>query len=223
MIKAIIYKEWLKTRYFVAFIVLVGLAIHIYSFLTIGHSFRNTGRAELWDLIVNRSHFIFPSLKYFPLFAGLLIGVTQMVPEMVDKRLKLTMHLPVREKTMTTYLIAYGLILLTTVFILFNVVLATFLHLNFAWEITATTLSTTLVWYLSGLAAYLLSVFCITEPTWKRRIPNILLSLLLLHFFFITDYPAAYGYFTFGLVLLILIYSTFIYNSIHRFKTGYQD
>lgn len=223
MIKAIIYKEWIKTRYFVAFIVLLGLAIHIYSFMTINHTFRMTGRIPLWDLIINRSHFLFPTLKYFPIFAGILIGITQMVPEMIDKRLKLTMHLPLKENVMTAYLVSYGVMLLTTIFVFFNLVLALFMMSNFAIEITSTTLLTSLTWYLAGIVAYLLSIFCITEPTWRRRIPNILLSLGVLNIFFMSEYPGAYGYFIFGTILIVVVTATFIFGSIRRFKTGYQD
>ena len=66
-------------------------------------------------------------IKYVPLLIGVCIGLSQYVPEVLDKRIKLTLHLPLRN-TMALYtMLCYGFLLLI---LSYGVVFGTFFYLN---------------------------------------------------------------------------------------------
>ncbi len=223
MWKAIIYKEWKKTKWFNIGIWMVAILLLTYIFMKIGRSFRFVGMEHLWDVVVNRDQFLFRNLKYFPIAAGIIFGLSQFVPEVIEKRIKLTLHLPLPKHRAILIMIAYGLILLTITFTIHILTTIVFVQLYFPKEIIISMIFTIVPWYISGLVAYSFIAMISLEPTWKRRIFNIILMVLTLDLFYISDFPGAYR-FNIYLVILISIYvMPFVFLSVNRFKKGIQD
>ena len=223
MIKAILYKEWIKTKWAWAAIVCSGVLLHIYLFVRLGRSFRLAGHEHIWDVIINRNQFLFYDLKYFPLAAGILLGLSQFVPEMAQKRLKLSLHLPLTEFRIISWMTGYGLVLLILFFSIHAAALLTGIHLRFAFDFLINAAVTVVPWYVAGIVAYLACVFTCTEPVWKRRIPNILLSAGILRVFFMSDFPASYLKMLPLLLVPVVLTVLFTYRSVYRFKIGEQD
>ena len=90
-------------------------------------------------------------------------------------------------------------------------------------ELVWNILSTALPWCLAGVAAYLFGAWTILEPTWKRRLVNILMSVLLLRIYFLAPGPRAYGGFLPVLALLTLASAALSWLSVVRFMAGRQD
>ena len=222
MKKAFFYKEWIKTRWFLLAILIGGVLVEIYLFLKLGRSFRYAGHEHLWDVIVNRNQFMFHTLKYFPILAGLLIGVVQMIPEIVEKRLKLSLHLPLYESKTITLMVGYILIILISIFIISFITLILGAAIYFPLEIIKSIAITVLPWYLCGITAYLLVVFCCLEPLWRRRIINILISVCFLGTYFLSSFPGAYSKNILTMMIIPAISFLLIYLSVFRFKTGVQ-
>ncbi len=224
MIKAFFYKEWIKTRKYFALVVIIGLILEAYMFLKLGRSFRFAGYEHLWDVVINKNQFLFSYLKYYPFWAGLILGILQFLPEISNFRIKLSLHLPLKETRIIFYMLSYGVISLVILFVLLSGILFLGASHFFAKEIVSNYLLTTLPWFFSGLCGYFLFAFCAFEPVWKRKLVNICLSAFLLYFFFITDFPAAYEKLSSIIILCIipLIGITMVYYSIYRFKIGVQ-
>jgi hypothetical protein len=223
MIKALIYKEWIKTRWGIMGIAAIGLALEVYLFLRLGRSFRIAGSEHLWDVIVNREQFMFPDLKYFPILAGIVIGLLQFIPELTQKRLKLTLHLPMPENKITATMAAYGL---GTLLLIFSLHLAVFfigIGPKFPSEIIQSMWLTLLPWYTAGLVAYFACMFVCTEPTWWLRIVNALVSIAVCKLFFMSDLPASYSKILWMLPIPIVLFALFSFLSVYRFKIGKQD
>lgn len=72
--------------------------------------------AHLWEVFIVKNVVLLNQLRYFPLLAGITVGLAQYIPEMVKKRLKLTLHLPLSENRILFVMLGYGL---STLFILF--------------------------------------------------------------------------------------------------------
>jgi hypothetical protein len=223
MTRALLYKEWLKTRWIIAVIAVAGLVLHVYMFVRLGRTFRMAGHEHLWDVIINRDSFLFYDMKYFPLIAGLFVGLFQFVPELLQKKLKLTLHLPMAEYRIISYMVAYGVVLLLMFFVVHASILFWGISLHFATPVLVSAINTVLPWYLAGLVAYQACAFVCTEPTWKRRISDIFLSIVVIRVFFISDFPGAYSKMATWLPFLIPVFWLFIYLSIYRFKAGTQD
>ncbi len=222
MIKALLYKEWIKTRWFLLAIAIAGLLLHIYMFMRVGRSIRLVGAEHIWDVIITRNQFLFSELKYLPLLSGALLGLSQFIPEITNRRIKLTFHLPLREKTITTWMVGFGFILLTGLFLVQFAGLFTGMHLLFAPEIVNNGALTVLPWYVAGLWAYLACVFVAVEPTWRMRIPNLLISTGLIRILFLSDFPAAYAPMPVLMFAGTILFVLFLWLSVFRLKVGRQ-
>ena len=69
----------------------------------------------------------------------------------------------------------------------------------------------------------LLILFSCLEPTWKRRVLNLVISVLLLRIFFLAPAPEAYNAFLPWLAIYTLLTASLSWLSIARFKAGEQD
>lgn len=223
MIKALLYKEWIKTRWPIAVLVFLAMVIEVYMFVRLGRSVRIAGHEHLWDVIINRDQFMFYDLKYFPLFAGLTLGLFQFFPEMNQKRLKLTLHLPMKEFSIISWMTAYGLITLLVLFILQGLALLGGMAVYFPGEFIISAFYTTLPWFVAGILAYLACVLVNCEPTWKRRISNVLLTAGTIRLLFLSDLPGAYSQVFILIPVLIVLLGVVVYLSVYRFKSGLQD
>ncbi|WP_088654887.1 hypothetical protein [Geofilum rhodophaeum] len=222
MIKALLYKEWLKTRWFILGATIAGLLLQNWLFMKTGRSLRLVGAEHIWDVIINRNQFLFTELKYLPLFSGALMGLAQFLPEITNRRIKLTFHLPLREKTITAWMVGYGIGVLLLLFILQTSILAVGMSVNFAPEIVANGLLTVMPWYVGGLWAYLACAFVALEPTWRQRIPNLLVTVALLRTLYLSDFPAAYQKMPVYLMALTIVLTLWTWLSVYRFKIGRQ-
>lgn len=201
----------------------VALMLHLYLFSKMGRAFRIAGKEHVWDVIVNRNQFFFSDLRFFPLLAGTLTGLFQFIPEIIQNRLKLMLHLPLTEKRIITCTLAYGSGVTILLFLFQFAALLTGLQIHFANEIIISTVYTVLPWYLAGITAYFLCTAICIEPSWKHRLVLLLISIGLLKIFFISGFPAAYQKIIAYLPLITLIGISTVIHSVIRFKTGMQD
>ena len=96
MIKAIFYKEWIKTRWYLLLALLVSLGFSAYAMLRISRVCSLKGAEHLWVVMMQRDAIFVELLQYVPLILGLVFAIVQFVPEMHHRSFKLTLHLPMR-------------------------------------------------------------------------------------------------------------------------------
>lgn len=223
MKKAIFYKEWIKTRLYFPVALIVSLAFILYTLLRLQRVVNFKGAAHLWEILLSRDVVFIDPLTYIPVAIGLLLAIVQFVPEMQQKRMKLTLHLPYSQSRMIFWMICAGLAELSCIFLINYGILYLYLQSIMAPELTSRILLTSLPWYLGGILTYLLATWTCLEPTWKRRIINLLLSCCLVKIFFLSNVPQAYD----GFILILFIYTAATlllpWLSITRFKAGKQD
>ena len=109
MKKAIFYKEWIKTRRYFPIALTVSVIFIIYALLGVQRVINFRGVAHLWEILLSRDVVFIETLTYIPLLAGLLLAIVQFVPEMQQKRLKLTLHLPYPQNRMLMLMLIAGL------------------------------------------------------------------------------------------------------------------
>jgi len=223
MKKALLYKEMKKTKRVGLIVFLLGIILLAYIFIKLGRSFRFAGMEHLWDVIINRDQFVFRDIKFFPLLAGICIGLAQYVPEMIQKRIKLTLHLPLKERTTILLMLAHGLLLLLLLFTVHIGGTLIFAAIYFPLEFVYSTLITLAPWYLAGFTVYLFIAMICIEPTWKRRIFNIVLAAGTIQLFFISTFPGSYSHIIKWIIVLPVFILPFTFLSISRFKDGEQE
>ena len=223
MNKAIFYKEWIKSRTFLLALVLVFAGATAYTLLNLAKVVQFNGGSAVWTALIQRDTVLIESLKYLPAVAGALLAAVQFLPEILQKRIKLTLHLPYPQGKMLFMMYAYGIAVLLIVFACQAAVTSAVLSKWIVCELNARIMATAAVWYLAGLATYIWVAAICLEPTWKIRIVLIVILAALLDIMFLSKVPESYNSFLPWLALYILAGQALIYHSIARFKEGIQE
>ena len=90
-------------------------------------------------------------------------------------------------------------------------------------ELVARILLTSLPWYLCGITGYLFAAWICLEPTWRRRIIDLLIAVGVVRIFFLSSVPEAYNCFLPWLVVYTAAAMLLPQLSVSRFKEGCQD
>lgn len=220
MWKSMIYKEWLKIRWFLAGAALIGLLAIAYIFMNAQRAITFQGANNLWYLILFQNLQIQSLLKFIPLLIGAGIGVAQYFPETVNKRIKLTFHLPMPENTALLMMLGAGTVSLFLCYLLHFVTFWAVSTSYFGPEITNAALLTIVPWFLAGLAAYFLVALIVLEPLWKYRIFYTLAAIAFLPFYLKYGVSGAYAPIIPKLALLTIIISVSLLFSAYRFRKG---
>ncbi len=223
MIQALLLKEWIKTRRVITLIGVIFVALIIYSLINTGQQFRVGGAVQTWATVILKDMPILPSFtQWIPLLAGLLLGIAQFAPEMQDKRLKLTLHLPLTETRIMITLLMFGVSILLFIFSLSYLILSFSFSFYYPKEIIESMIWNSLPHLFAGVFGYLLASWISLEPVWRQRIGYALASVAFLSFLFIRSASGAYTPFIPFLTVLLIVCFFFPFYSMYRFKDGAQ-
>ena len=223
MIKAIFYKEWIKMRWFCLVAALFLAGFTAYALLRVQRVITFKGAAHIWEVMLEKEVVFIDILQYLPVLLGVLLALVQFIPEMTHKRQKLTLHLPFPQRKMILLMTGMGLAALAVLSAVQAFVLWCYFHTLLAPELVSRILLTSLPWYLAGLALYPLAAWVCLEPTWRRRVADILVAVGVCRLFFLSETPQAYDGMLPWLLALLLCVLFFPLLSVYRFKQGCQD
>lgn len=167
MIKALFYKEWVKTRGAFLGTLVVGIACILYIYTGIENKITLQGaKSVMLRILYDEPPYLFyAAFRYMPLLTALAIGLSQYIPEVLQKRIRLTLHLPLSNNRLILLMASYGLLLLTIGNLLYG---GLFLYYNirlFPTEITSPLMLSILPWVLAGYVAYnFIALIAITKP-----------------------------------------------------------
>lgn len=111
----IFYKEWIKTRWTYLAALVLGLATVFYVFIRVENGMERFG-AKTYMLKVlydNPPLIYYRMLLYVPLLIAASVGVTQYLPETVNRRIRLMLHLPVANTRLVLGMALYGVAAVT--------------------------------------------------------------------------------------------------------------
>lgn len=223
MIQALLFKEWIKTRRVVTLIGIIFVALIIYTLINTGQQFRVGGAVQTWSIVILKDMPILPSFaQWVPILSGLLLGISQFAPEMHDKRLKLTLHLPLAETKIMTILLFFGIGILLFIFLLSYLILSFSFSFYYPAEVIEAMVWSSLPHLFAGIFGYLFTAWISLEPVWRHRIGYTLASIGLLYFLFIRAISGAYAPFVPYLTVLLILCFFFPFYSMYRFKDGAQ-
>lgn len=214
------YKEWIKTRWYIAIAVAINIGIALYIFFARRHDLEIWGPAQYFANIILEKGVVISKFKYIPIITALLIGLPQFVPEVTDKRIKLSLHLPMRPTAIIYSMALYGFVVIAAIMALAVLLLTILLSVNFPAEIIIPTLQTAVPWIFGGFTCYFLIAMIAMEPLWRFRFVYLIFAYFVLRLFFlsyglgnaVTAYPL--------LIVITLIASSSIIYTSHRFNKG---
>lgn len=220
LFKALSYKEWIKTRKVIGVLLLVTLAVLAYSFIEVTHSIRLDDAVNVWYGFLFMDNGLPAVTIFFPLVAGLALALVQFVPEMTNKRLKLTLHLPAPESSIVSSMLLYGYMVLVALFTFSIVTYMVGLSMLFPSEIIQLLISRLIPSFVSGLVAYGLTAWICFEPQWKQRVLNLVVAGGLLSVLYVSQLSGVYMHFCIGLIVLLIASFVLPFYSVLRFKHG---
>ena len=192
------YKEWIKTRTAFFCSLLVGVGVVFYIFIGVENKITLMGAKNytLNILYSNPPVIYYSLLRYLPLLAAVSIGISQYVPEVAQRRIRLTLHLPVGNRTLFIGMAFYGLLVIT----IFNAIVLVF---------------------FAGYWVYNYIAFTALEPNRLRQLFYALTGLIVLSlYFYDVPFHGAYGSSTPVLALLALLSCPLILFSGYRLNKG---
>lgn len=222
MWRSVVYKEWLKVRWFLVGYSLLGILGISYLFISLNHDFEFSGGKNVWYNFLFLGHQFFLPLKYLPLAGGLVMGIAQFFPETVNKRIKLTFHLPLRENMVLLWMQFFGAGCLLFSFSIFFGMFTALSLVYFPLQMVAGCLISIFPWFLAGFAAYFLVALIVLEPAWKYRLFYTFVGAFFLTIYLKTSVTAAYEPANSGLFVLTIFLGPALLFSAHRFRKGEQ-
>lgn len=223
MNNAIFYKERIKMRRIIPVATLLLALFTAYAIIAVWRRYTYSGAASVWLAVLERGDVLFGSLRYLPALLGAAFAVAQFVPEMVQNRLKLTLHLPDNRNAMVLAMLGYGLAWLAGLFAVQIAVIDLWLRQPLASELVHAVITTMLPWYISGFATYLFGAWICLEPTWHRRAFDALVAAGVLRLCFLNESLSAGNALLGWLALVCLCALFFPLHSVDRFRRGCQD
>jgi hypothetical protein len=220
MIKSIVYKEWIKTRWFLLILTILGVLAVGNIFLKVQHYITFNEAHNYWYLVLFQNQQYFKGLRFIPLVIGLGIALVQYIPEITNKRIKLTFHLPVNENRALVMMLAYGVVVLLLCYALLIIMFILLSQHFFGAEIVRAALISITPWFLAGMAAYFLAALVVMEAIWKYRVAYFLAASAFILFFFERGMAGAYAPLNWKLAVLTLLVSLSMTFSAYRFRKG---
>lgn len=212
----------MKTRHLIGVMLLLMTAVVGYTYIDLTHEIRLNEAVNVWYGCLFQGNSISPWLMYLLPLAGIALGVVQYVPEMMQKRLKLTLHLPAGETQILAAMLWYGFGIVLLLCLLLSLSLSAVVWLFLPSEMVGMMLWQWLPWMVAAVAGYGFTAWICIEPQWKQRILCIAVSVGLLSLLFVSSCPGAYSQFSAGICWLLAASFIFPFASCIRFKYGVQ-
>lgn len=222
MWRSIIYKEWIKIRWVTTIFAALGCLAVGNIFLKVQHEFVFNEAPVYWYNILfqNDQFYNYGLFKFIPALGALVVALAQFFPETVNKRIKLTFHLPINENKSLIQMMVFGTVCLLATYV---VILLLFTGLSF-WFFPAEIIGKTLIsiapWFLGGFAIYYLAAVIVLEPIWKYRFLYFIASAAFVPVYF---EKATFGGYAPAIPILLLfaaLLSISLLFSGYRFRKG---
>lgn len=220
LLSGLLYKEWIKLKWPFVGSLFVALFSTAYVFLTLKHDLKFSTPAQHWNMILFFQFKYYKYLNFIPLVISFGMAIAQFYPEILNKRMKLSFHLPYNENKVLLYMVAIGF---SAVFVVSLFQMSLFVGLSsiyFPREIVFHASISVATWLLASWFVYFWTSMVVIEPSWTRRISSISIGLICLFLFMESGgmgvhLPAFFYY----LIIIILSFLTILYSG-WRFRKG---
>lgn len=183
MYKFLLFKEWLKIRWVAGSGYLLFILISIYTFLTIRSAGIHSGENEIWYKFLFVNAQFYNLFKLAPIVFGLALGVFQFVPELNQKRIRLSLHLPMDQKGILLTMVLFGQLILWLGLMLLFACFAALTNIILPVQIIKAGILSIIPWGLAGILCYNYVVIILLEPALTQRIFHFSIGTVLLLFY----------------------------------------
>lgn len=225
MFKSIFLKEWLKIKYPLFFLLIFSIIILSYFAFDLNFQFSTIEpESMMWYRFIHLEHKPHFILYYFYLFVGIIVATSQFLPEIIQKRLKVTLHLPLNIFKNIFLHLFIGIIFICLIITLFSIPLLRIISDYYPKEVVQVVFEDSLFFSLISLLTYIFISLVIME---QNRIKQLLKAVFTLLFLFYFSFQGSFEkefhkYYIFYSDIL----DEFVYQKNfgeHRFEYGIKD
>lgn len=220
MIKALIYKEWLKTRGPMLSALLLMAAMSAYVIAVVNRMITLQGVDHLWMIMLLKDNMFVDALAFIPPVCGIAVALAQALPEMAQKRFRLSLHLPCPNLALLGIMIGVGMAELAVIFAVPSVAVGVYYSTLLPVQLVGRALLTIVPWLCAGFIGYEFTFAAALELGWRRKLLLALTGAAAVSMCYLQSAPEAYAGVTVILVLFILVSVTLPVGSMLRFKEG---
>lgn len=170
MYRSLLYKEWIKMRWFVLLAAVISLVTLINMWLTIRRGFEFQNAMMLWMRTLLDQQLYYNGIRYNLVIAGVIFALVQFVPETSKRRLRLLFHLPVAHNRALFTMLGAGALALLSMVLLNAVFLWAVMSKYFPVEAQGAALLTSAPWFAAGFLTYFTVALVLLEPSRVRKI-----------------------------------------------------
>lgn len=225
MFKSIFLKEWLKIKYPLFFLLIFSIIILSYFAFDLNFQFSTIEpESMMWYRFIHLEHKPHFILYYFYLFVGIIVATSQFLPEIIQKRVKVTLHLPLNIFQNIFLHLLIGFIFICSIITLFSISLLRIISDYYPNEIVQVVFEDSLFFSLITLLTYILISLIIMEQNRIKQLLKTVFTLLVLFYFgfqgsFEKEFHKYYIFYS-------DILDEFVYQKNfgeHRFEYGIKD
>lgn len=225
MFKSIFLKEWLKIKYPLFFLLIFSIIILSYFAFDLNFQFSTIEpESMMWYRFIHLEHKPHFILYYFYLFVGIIVATSQFLPEIIQKRLKVTLHLPLNIFKNIFLHLFIGIIFICLIITLFSIPLLRIISDYYPKEIVQVVFEDSLFFTLISLLTYIFISLVIMEQNRIKQLLKAVFTLLFLFYFsfkgnFEKEFHKYYIFYS-------DILDEFVYQKNfgeHRFEYGIKD
>lgn len=218
--RAIFYKEWLKLRGWLGFVLLAHVIFAAWLILSIRHQFRIEHAEMIYYQTSHIGRILYDDLTFLPLVTGGLIGAVQFLPELIRGRVRLSLHLPIEIPSLVLGHLAMGLAALGLFIAIDLLALAVAVGLFYPGAFVISALRTAAPWMLAGGAAYLGAALILLEPSRRFQAANLAITGGVIWLCFRSGGYQAYDLALGGVALCVLALAAGTLQAAARFRNG---
>lgn len=217
--KFIFYKERIKLNRILLAVMIINIAVLIYTFFRVRVGIMLNEPSGIWLDIVLRNGIFYSKVEIVLYVSALLIGVMQFYPEFERKRFRLACHLPVSEYKMIFYTSFFGVMVLTLLWIIDMAGVVFLTSQFFPADIYTAIPLVMFYWFINSLIIYTFASSLTLEASWNVKLRLALMMSGCIGAFKMEVYNSSPLYAVMAFLFAVLYFFS-IYFPALRFRKG---
>lgn len=179
MFKSIFQKEWLKLRFYILISFILIVSTLIYFWFNLSFAFETVEpESMMWYRFIHLGDKPYFYISYLFLLIGVITAFAQFLPEKIQKRIKITLHLPLETSSILWVHLLTGIGFIVVLNTFFSIALLGIIGYYYPYEVTEAVFKDTIAYSFAGIVLYIGLSSVIIEQSKKIVVLKSLLVIL---------------------------------------------
>lgn len=207
MINSIFTKEFLKVKAYIYFLFVISFVVLAYFAFNLYYDFLSIEpETMMWYRFIQIGQKPYFYLIYFYIITASIFAFFQFLPEIIQKRIKLTLHQPLNIYSIASFHLIFGIFTLSVFYSFFSLSLLIISSYFYPDEIMQVIFEDTLAYTFASIVLYVLLSALILEQNKKIQTLKLVATILFLFTFIKQEYSTIDFLWFFALILSVFIF-----------------